>query len=188
MPIVGLSFKLGERRLNQVLTNLRRLGSPDLLASADIESTAAKALKRLKANFPKSKAGSRNFTSLSETGLAHLREGWVSKTTFLKGGVGFVLQHVLGNKSRINTILKSLDKGSRAYSFVVERKFAILDRREKRAAGKQKFAILMPGDVIHHDARPGSNYTDETFEYVIDTLIPAMREKVRRKAKSIIEK
>lgn len=179
--IVNLKFDLDQRRLNRIITNVRRAGSGQLLKQVDINRHGKSALKYLLSIFPKSHSpgGSRSRGSRNEFGMP-LWQGWTVDEKLGSQSLEFALYNVLSRNPRAATVLESLDKGSAAFSYKVSSLAKFKDP-------KFGWTTLVPGRTVNRGARSGIDYIAKTYDFIVDVMVPRLQDEIRRKAKKMIE-
>lgn len=186
MPVIG-RVTSDTRRLTRIITNVRRMvDTDDLLESVDLDSYGDRALRHLRNKFPRSK--SRRSHSLKEFGM-FLFQGWQVNAYHEKSLIGFDIRHVLEG-TRADVVLRSLDEGSKAFDFVVAKSFAFPDLRPAGGKGKRsrkRYTTIAKGTVIHRSARPGSHYIESTYDFIIDRMLPQLKDAIQVKAKKMLE-
>lgn len=193
---IKVSFKPDKRRLDQLVEALRFHSSATtnqkqaFLQSLKLSSYSRRALEFLQRVFPKSKAST---SSVNEFG-AHLSAGWKSKVYATLSRIGIQVYHKDEKNRRVRLVLKSLDRGHRAFSYVARDSFVFFGKYAGARSGlvtarsRKGWVTVAEGQVINRGARSGIEYSSRTHNYITNVLVPEMKAEVREKIRRRFER
>lgn len=186
-----LRVKVDRRDIEGVISGLKWISSPPFISKAfALPKIKRKILEHLRSIFPVSDPRWQH--------TSHLVTGFRTyDVPESQGRVGFVLQHARAKlDQRVQTILTSLERGSRGYYRFPE--------EITGSGGEGRFAFK-PGDGrgirhgsaggdfamkkrIHIPGRPGQNYMGRTLEFAQDLVLEAKPEFFKQVKQAIKEK
>lgn len=188
--MLAIKAKINRIRVESLVKDLRFATSPSFLKGISLDAEAKTVLSVLKKNFPKS-SGADSASNKNEFGM-HLVSGF-RVTAFQSGSsVGFAISHLLEGNKRALAVLRSLDKGHRAYSYTSKEDVKFVGKRNYTRAvlksSKFNWVTLAEGRTVTHSARAGEEYTDKTYTFVTTVMLPSLREKIKGQIKHRIER
>ena len=173
-----------KRTINRIIGNLKRTSSPDFLASLHFWKWGDDTLDYLKSVFPK---GSREPLghNQKEFGMP-LVAGWDVQAVPLGDRISIFLNHALSGDARAAAVLKVLDLGSAAQEITVQKSFTFFSQTAPDGPG---FVTFKEGRTINRPKRDGSSYNEETYQYILTTLLPQIKEEIQTAgAASVVRK
>ncbi len=187
MLTITAKLKPDSRRIDRLVEDLQYVNSQSFVRSLPLASFRERALNFLKKHFPVSKQGSSN---QNEFGY-HLVEGWKSKLVSSVTGVGFELYHMGEGNSRILTILNSLNTGSKAFSYTAKDDFVFWGKYRTlkgKLTKREGWISIVEGRTVNRSEREGVEFEQDTYDYITMTLLPEMREMVRDRVASRLDR
>jgi hypothetical protein len=177
--IVNLKASIDEKRIARIVTNVKKATRPSVLEDIGLSRFAAQALKEFKSHFPES--GDPTSSSVREFG-EHLIQGWRSEAKFAEFSATLRIYHTKANLTRMQTILESLDTGSKEHTVVPDRDIKFPDKR-----GTKPWSHLVEGKPVIYPERKGVGYSSKTFDYINSVMVPELKARINKKLKKSIE-
>lgn len=186
MISLKVTVKPDERRIAKLVKDLGYVSSETFTRSLPLRQYREQALDYLKDLFPTSTKSKSNTNEFGD----HLVRGWKTEYIHTKTGVGFRLFHAQENNSRVQTVLKSLDKGSQFFTYDAEEEFRFFGRyaSKKGKHAANGWITIAEGRTVIRGPRKGLNYAEKTSEYIQLVLLPQMRAMVQERVRSRIER
>ncbi len=189
--MIEVDERISAKRIDTLVSELKYVNSNTFLAGLALRQKADQALSFLKSIFPHSLGNSKS--DLNEFGM-HLRSGFVASYSNSGSKIAFSISHALEGESRAETVLRSLDTGSRAFKWIADRTLHFLGDAKtlgRKNPGKSRllWVTIGAGQEVDKSARLGVEYTSRTEEYIRDVIFPELQvdfdEKVANRMKRI---
>jgi hypothetical protein len=191
MP-VNVKISIDGVRLQKAIRGLTKASEAAVLTQVDFTPFERKALRFLKAVFPRSRK-----EAPQEFG-EHLREGFQARAitvssgffSFMSGAssAGFELYHRLDNNPRARVVLDSVDEGTRSWDYFPTYQHVFPDRRSAfKRSKKGPFTTAVPGFFMHHKRVFGVRFRQKTYDYIRTVLMPDIIAQTNKEIKRVAD-
>jgi hypothetical protein len=182
--ITGKVDVSGPKKLTALASELKYLSGTTFVQSLPTKTFKDKALAYLTDLFPVSSASGRRFNSGQ-----HLLTGWHALTKQTASGIAVELVHEREKEPYIRKLLGIIDKGYPSYVWTVKEDFRFQGQYSYGPrAGQKGWVTLEEGRSIQQPARQGVGYIDKTTDYIETVLIPELRELVKARIESRLQR
>ncbi len=189
--LVNFQVRFANRRVQQIVANLKRNQSADYATRIDMAGLAEMALSFIRKYFPGRRTPQDN-TDTEKGYEGHLAAGW--KVDVLRKGalIGFDFQNTVAQRSKkARDVLHYLDAGTAQQTIKLKTWAVFAGTRSllssavpgtfaETAGGRGMMGdiFLRPGSEVNRPARPGYHFYEAARKDVMALLLPVIRQRI----------